>query len=597
VIGPSTFFKSPFLLHIWCVLNENDPVQDYPISEYTQNETLIPKLRGGYYTPTPIARFLAEWAVRDKQDRILEPSCGDGQLVVAATQQLLELGATPIEVAQQVRATELFDSEAAIARERLIRQGLNGFNIVSTGDFFTALGGQSNDLFSFSEAPLTDWRFEAVIGNPPFLRYHTFPEEQRKRAFMEMQQAGLQPTRLTNAWVPFLVASAQRLTPQGRLAMVIPAELLQVGYAGETRAYLARFFASITIVTFRKLVFETIQQEVVLILAERGEGNAHVIDIVELNDLDDLPTLSSQLQIKHSHKPLTQAADKWTMYFLSPAEIELMQQLAKRTDLPRLHQFAKVEVGVVTGNNSFFVQREQDVIQRGLHGFVHPLVGRTAQLPGLTYAEPDHEKQRLAGVGCWLLDIPSTTSLNDSLKSYLEEGEKDAVQTGYKCRIRPSWYSVPSIWTPDGFLFRQIYRYPKLVANYTQATTTDTVHRVRLNKAIDIGQLAGSFYNILTFAFAEIMGRSYGGGVLELEPREAGHLPIPFFSDTKLDIEKLDALERKGRGSEILEETNQILKSKLGLDQADCKHLTHIWKKLSERRTGRKSAAKRNLEI
>ena len=568
-------------------------MQDYATLDLQTTETLKPKLRGGYYTPAPIARFLAQWVIRSKDDRALEPSCGVGQLVVATAQQLLERGASADDVRNQLIATELFQSEASIARSRLADLGLNGFQIVSTGDFFTALGTQSELSFTYEDAPLKDLCFDAVIGNPPFLRYHTFPEKQRQKAFTEMQRAGLQPSRLTNAWVPFLIASAQRLTRTGRLAMVIPAELLQVGYAGETRAFLARYFAAITIVSFRKLVFDGIQQEIILLLAERGAGTTHYIDVVELDDLGGLPDLSSQLRVNHSHKLLTETRDKWTQYYLNPDEIELIQLLSKRADIPKLNQFAWAEVGVFTGNNAYFVQREQDVAARQLQGFVRPLVGRTAQLPGLTYTTSDHENQRESGAGCWLFDIQASTPLTEPLKAYIDEGIRAEAHTGYKCRIRPSWYSVPSIWTPSAFLFRQIYRYPKMVANYTDATSTDTVHRVRLTQPIDVGQLAGSFYNVLTFAFAEIMGRSYGGGVLEIEPGETGHLPIPFFIDNQLDVEQLDTLERAGKGAEILAVTNRILHNKLGLDQSDLQRLTAIWAKLSERRTGRKSVSRK----
>ena len=38
------------------------------------------KLRGGYYTPEPVARFLAEW-VTSAGPRLLEPSCGDGAIL------------------------------------------------------------------------------------------------------------------------------------------------------------------------------------------------------------------------------------------------------------------------------------------------------------------------------------------------------------------------------------------------------------------------------------------------------------------------------------------------------------------------------------
>ena len=42
------------------------------------------KLRGGYYTPMDLAHWLCAWAIRSVDDRILEPSCGDGVFLEAA---------------------------------------------------------------------------------------------------------------------------------------------------------------------------------------------------------------------------------------------------------------------------------------------------------------------------------------------------------------------------------------------------------------------------------------------------------------------------------------------------------------------------------
>ena len=66
--------------------------------------------------------------------------------------------------------------------------------------------------------------------------------------------------------------------------------------------------------------------------------------------------------------------------------------------------------------------------------------------------------------------------------------------------------------------------------NGAKATSTDTIHRVRVKKDVDIRLLTTVFFNSLTLAWAEVCGRSYGGGVLELEPREAEELPI-FYDD------------------------------------------------------------------
>ena len=149
---------------------------------------------------------------------------------------------------------------------------------VTTGDFFSIcrrrwLPSQSSDLqrglFDGASDPIHGRRFDVVVGNPPFIRYQNFPEVHRIGAFEIMREVGLQPNGLTNAWAPFLVAGVRLLNEGGRLAMVIPAELFQVGYAAAIREYLSHAAMSFTIVTFKRLVFDGIQQEIVLLLGEK----------------------------------------------------------------------------------------------------------------------------------------------------------------------------------------------------------------------------------------------------------------------------------------------------------------------------------------
>src|SRR5262249_22472186 len=126
----------------------------------------------------------------------------------------------------------------------------------------------------------------------------------------------------------------------------------------------------------------------------------------------------------------------------------------------------------------------------------------------------------------WLLDAPDQPA-DPALLAHVDAGEAAGVHRGYKCSIRTPWWSTPSMWVPDLFMLRQIHLAPRLTVNPAGATSTDTVHRVRLVEPVDPAALAAVFHNSATFAFAEIMGRSYGGGILELEPGEAEQLPIP----------------------------------------------------------------------
>ncbi|MBV9868522.1 MAG: class I SAM-dependent methyltransferase [Abitibacteriaceae bacterium] len=545
-------------------------------------EALDQKLRGGYYTPQPIAQFLASWAIRDTSDEVLEPSCGDGEILFAAAQKLLEIGTLAENVGHQLHGVELYASEANLARCKLEQLNVFCNGSICVGDFFA---------FDNQEWGIINKRFDAVIGNPPFLRYHTFPEEQRVRAFRIMQTASLKPTKLTNSWVAFLIAASLRLKEHGRLAMVIPAELLQVNYAAETRAFLARHFGAITLVTFRRLVFAGIQQEVVLLLAEKSPAIESGIDVIELDDASDLAGYEVQLRERHHLKAIDHAAEKWTQYYLDEAEIGLLREAKKHPDLKRFGEIGDVDVGVVTGNNTFFVLNEAQVLQHKLQNHTLPLVGRTSQLPGLTYSNADWQRNCADGVSCHLLNLPEVpfNQLPKASKDYVRSGEATAVHQGYKCGIRKLWYIVPSRWVPNAFLFRQIHAYPKLVFNCTGATSTDTIHRVRYHQPQYADQITLSFLNSLTFAFSEVMGRSYGGGVLELEPNEADHLPLPFFHDLKLDLAEIDSLERANEITKILDITDKtLLQQRLGFNQREARMFRDIWRKLSNRRLGRK---------
>lgn len=546
------------------------------------------KLRGGYYTPEVIAHFLANWAICSASDEVLEPSCGDGSLLEAAAQRLLQLGASAAQVNRQVRAIELYESEAVLARHRLENLGVPGSGVVTVSDFFSG----DDQAWGIAGEPC-----DVVIGNPPFLRYHAFPEDQRNRAFRIMQTAGLSPSKLTNSWVAFLVAASLRLRKNGRLAMVIPAELLQVKYAEQTRTFLARHFGAITIVTFRRLVFAGIQQEVVLLLAEKSPEIESGIDVIELDDAESLAGYEVKLRGRHHLKAIDHAEEKWTQYYLEEREIGLLRALKVHPELTRFGQIGCVDVGVVTGNNSFFVLTESQVQSQELSGLTLPLVGRTAQLPGLMYTEEDWQANRRADVLCHLLNLPASaiSLLSQPMQRYVQSGEDAEMHVGFKCRNRKIWYVVPTLWSPDAFLFRQIHGYPKLVENRTQATSTDTIHRVRYHQPQQADQISMAFLNSMTFAFAEVLGRSYGGGVLELEPNEAEQIPIPFFLDTQLDLEELDKLERLGQIDAILDITDQVLlRDKMGLDKSEVETLRASWRKLSGRRIGRKVRSVRN---
>lgn len=545
------------------------------------------KLRGGYYTPKPIADFLARWAIQSSKDKILEPSCGNGVVLGAALEALIDRGASRLQASRLIHGVEIDRQEAAAALVRIeVMCGYADPNIIQTDDFF-----------SYCRAHLNDQRlFDVVIGNPPFIRYQNFLEEQRIPAFELMAKAGMRPSRLTNTWVPFLVASSFLLNPKGRLAMVIPAELLQVNYAAELRLFLSNYYNKLTLITFRKLVFEGLQQEVVLLLAERNGGGQTGIRTIELGTIDDLASYEHTDFVKSELKPMDHSKEKWTQYFLNKSQIQLLRELEDHPKLKRLGDILDVDVGVVTGQNDFFVLDAKEIRALALQRYAKRIVSRSAHLKGIIFSESDWQRNADANLPTLLLDLPDVPfeKLTVKAQHYVTAGERGSLHTGFKCRIRKNWYRVPSVWIPDAFLLRQIHGYPKLILNQAQATSTDTIHRVRLKNGTNAKEVAGAFLNSLTFAFSEVLGRSYGGGVLELEPNEAEQLPVPLRGANKLDIEGLHALIVNDDVDSVLDMTDQILLIKgLGLSKKDARSLRVIWGKLRDRRINRKHSRKK----
>jgi adenine-specific DNA-methyltransferase len=550
------------------------------------------KLRGGYYTPKPIADFLAQWAIQTANTEVLEPGCGDGSLVEAAIEALLARGASKDAIAQLIHAIEVDPDEAARTVERMRALGIYpGEEAVCVEDFFahckTRLFGER-----FGGVVTTAARkFDAIIGNPPFIRYQNFPEASRTIAFEMMQQVGLHPTRLLNAWLPFLIVSTLLLKDGGRLAMVIPAELFQVNYAAETRQFLSDFYDQITIVTFKKLVFADIQQEVVLLLCEKNKHRCRGIRTFELEDADELALHSHTEFSEDDFKPMDHSREKWTQYFLDADEIMLLRALRSHPGITLSGRVIDVDVGVVTGENKFFLLNEMQVMDAGLEGFARKIVSRSGHLKGALFTGEDWRLNAAGQVPAYLLMAPNIPheTLPASLRAYILKGEEANYQKGYKCSIRSPWYVVPSVWNPEAFMLRQIHGYPKLILNDAEATCTDTIHRVRFNGSLDRRCVVAAFMNVLTFAFAEVTGRGYGGGVLTFEPSEAERLPLPLAGAENLNLEDFDRLLRTTGIEAVLARTDEILlKRGLGLSSQEVKMLYVIWTKLRDRRILRK---------
>ena len=524
------------------------------------------KLAGSFYTPPEIADFIIRWAFNGKPHvKVLEPGCGDGAFLAGIQRANCAY--------KSITGVELNPGEASKARAlRLARSS------VIEGDFH-----------SFCLA--TPERFDIIVGNPPFIRYQFFDERQQSLAERIFGKAHLRYTRLANPWISFLVGSCLLLADTGKIGFVVPAELLQVAYARQVRQFLARVFNKITIVSFEKLLFDDVQQEVILLLCERDGSTFHRIDHHEVRDASALAQLDLA-RLRSPRKRLDFRSNKWTFYFLEPSQISFLETIFEKFRASTLGDFATVEVGITTGMNPFFTVNEDIVREYSLERFAHPAVGRSVQVSGARFTTTDWRRNVRDGARAYFLRFPSVSRLghDPGVLRYLETGLSAGYHKGFKCRIRDEWQVVPSAWVPKALLLRRSHMYPRFVTNEAEAYTTDTMHRVTPRGTTDLRALVASFYNSMTFASSEVCGRSHGGGVLELMPNEAERLFLPYKKENGSLLTRIDAALREDAPiEEVLDFTDPIiLESGLGLSAQEVEVARTVWLRLMRRRFARR---------
>jgi len=527
--------------------------------------TTAEKLRGGFYTPASIAAFILKWGINGSENYdILEPSCGDGVFL----EQLKENGFK----FKSTTAIELDKVEAEKAEKIHIKNK----TVINTD--FHLYCNETTELF------------DLVIGNPPYIRYQYFDEAQQNEAAKIFRRARLKYSKLTNAWVSFVVGSSLLLKDKGKIGFVIPAELLQVSYAQQLREFLAHFYNKINIISFEKLVFSGIQQEVILLLCEKNGSKSHLIEHLELRDASDLETLDVN-RLKSPTKKIDFKSNKWTYYFLTQEEIDFLEKVAAKRQIPTIGTYASVEVGITTGSNDYFTVPLLIVEAYNLEEYAKPMVGRSVQVNSVIFTKEDWEFNRQTKAKAHLLVFPAKEQINGhkGANSYIRLGESMGINKGYKTGIRDDWFVVPSIKLSDALFIRRNNLHPRLILNEANAYTTDTMHRVFMKKGTNGNAFIASFYNSLSLAFSEIVGRSYGGGGLELMPSETEKILLPYHTENADLLAIVDKMMRDKKSiDEILAITNElILKDRYSFTDKEIKMADSIWRKLSTRRLNR----------
>ncbi len=475
--------------------------------------------RGVVYTPTEVARELARYVCLGKSIdtlSILEPSVGDGAFLDALTDQGVKQ--------KNIQAIDI--SKVAIRRLKEDYQGVD----LAVDDFIS---------FSLKSSQ----EYDVLIGNPPYIRRHNYTKKLHANINKLSKVSNYHLGDLRNAWAAFLVASLSQLKKDGVLAFILPYELMTVSYGRHIQNWLNEHFKRVDVFVPRNKAFPNIDQDAVTLIARNDGVGA---DGFYMHNVECLSDLNDQHPVQVTFDDGLSISIEQKKFLLKSETVQFLHKIRARLD--RVSDYCDSSTGIVTAANSFFILTEKQVKEHSLHKWAKPILKKASYLSkSVDFSKEDLERLQ-ANEPCCLLDFGNIEfdELDEHAKKYVRLGESLGLNTRFKCRNRKPWYRVPVLDQTEGFFFKRSHLLPRLNVNKAEALVTDTAYRIRMKPGRNIEDFCYSFYNSITLLFAEIEGRFYGGGVLEVTPNEFKNLPIVFIEPRKVEYKRFKkAIEKE----------------------------------------------------
>jgi adenine-specific DNA-methyltransferase len=466
------------------------------------------KMLGQFFTPQEVAATLVRWLAPGKDEKLLDPSCGDGRFI----------------------------------REHRKSVGIDLSNIFCLEARNVAPWAEVHEADFFTWASRTQERFHCVAGNPPFIRYQIFSGEVRKRALEMCAREGANFSALTSSWAPFVVIASSLLRLGGRIAFVVPAEIGHSTYAVTLLQYLAGHFDRVVVVAVKEKIFPRLSEGAWLLYTEGYGGKSRHIELAawsKFQATERPPTQTKKITLETLHRH----GNRLRKFLLPDHILEYYFQCATAPGFINFGSIARISVGYVTGANDFFHLRPSDAERLHIpQSLLKVAIRKGEQLPQRYVGEGTVKDWISADEQVLLLDLSGVDSIPRSVKAYLDSEAAMEARQSYKCRNRNPWFAVPDVSPPDAFLSYMSGRQPSLVINAARCVCTNSVHAVRLRKPIAVAPLLKSWTHPMTNLSQELEGHPLGGGLLKIEPGEAGRivLPLNLNGRDKLDGELLE---------------------------------------------------------
>jgi type I restriction-modification system DNA methylase subunit len=533
-------------------------------------EELIPDVErhrlGQYYTPPPIVELITEMCIKSPNEKVLDPACGSGSFLVKSYHKLKDLKKreNPFaedsklheEILNQLYGIDINPFPAQLSSINLAVRNLKvtsrNINLI-VSDFFKVK----------PSTPILPREFDVVVTNPPYTRQEEmeYKDQIREEALTYSDGSKIPLDARAGIYAYFFTNSAKFLKNHGMMGQITSDTWLDVGFGEDLKQFFLDHFKIHATIWYDVRAFEkalvgtciTILEKedkskearedntVKFVRIKKAMPTEEIVRTIETakEDFED-----ERIGVTAKKQKELEPKDKWGIFLRAPAiyfKIKVNPKMAK------LGELAKANYAIKTGANEFFYLDKEKVKLWGIEKrFLEPLVSSPKNI-GIEIQSKDANE--------WVLMVhePKEKLKDTNVLEYIEHGETvetrikggklgGTIAKGYhnlsSVKSRKIWYDLGKR-EPSPILFScRIWERCIFAVNKAKAQADKAFYEIRPKTKEDINVLAGILNSSLTALLAELHGRFYGGGVLELEIYECKELPV-------LNTEKLSKKEKE----------------------------------------------------
>lgn len=466
--------------------------------------------KGQFWTPQWVAEAMIAYVVGGGASHVFDPAVGAGAFFQAAKSIASEEGRKITLLGTEIDADSL-------------KQALEG------GLFSEDL--RYVEIRDFVTQPPTG-PFDAVIANPPYIRHHRLADD--LKGFLRYFGASILGRPLDGRagyHVYFFLRGLQSLAKGGRLAFIMPADVCEGVFAHTLWHWILSNYRLDAVITFapEATPFPAVDTNALVFMLRNEKPTETFIWAKCLKP--ETPALRRWVESEYKRTPPEIHA--WTRFIKEALATGLSRPPLQRGHIgPLLGDFATVLRGIATGANDFFFLTKKCAGQLNIPAeWLIPAIGRTRDVQGDIITPETLRKVEASGRPTLLLSLDATPIeiFPEPLRRYLRYGKELGIDKRPLVSTRTPWYKMEARPIPPflfAYLGRRNARFIRNLAGLIPLTCFLCVYPVRADAKF-IEQLWNVLRDPETVSNLALVGKSYGGGAIKVEPRALERLPMP----------------------------------------------------------------------